>query len=229
MSGVDMTSVNNQTRNVTIIIIIISIVIMVISNVLFMLLLSKRLKKPLKKIVFAAVSIENGNVDNETKQQLGSVKTHDEIGTLARSIEGAVTSIERIAADTNTLKEAADKHDLTISVDISKHEGIYKTIINIVNTLFDNIKQVVMKIKEGVRMILIKIPSSWHLYHNRLHKALRNKRGTIEELAATISEISVQVKSNTESTENANEISTENMQEVQQGSVFDGRIAVSNK
>ncbi len=217
MSGVDMTSVNNQTRNVTIIIIIISIVIMVISNVLFMLLLSKRLKKPLKKIVFAAVSIENGNVDNETKQQLGSVKTHDEIGTLARSIEGAVTSIERIAADTNTLKEAADKHDLTISVDISKHEGIYKTIINIVNTLFDNIKQVVMKIKE-VSDDIDKNSELVASVSQSLAQGTTEQASTIEELAATISEISVQVKSNTESTENANEISTENMQEVQQGS-----------
>ncbi len=217
MAAVDMTDINQKTQSLTILIIVFSIGIILIGNVVFVLLMRKRVKMPLNKIVTAAKTIETGSVDEEVKRLLGTVRVNDEIGSLARSIEGAVASIEQVANDTKLLKEASDRHDLTVSVDTGRHSGIYKTIIDTVTTLFDAIRQVIVQIRQTAEDI-DKNSELVASVSQSLAQVTTEQAGSIEELAATITEISEQIKSNAKSTADASVISNENMDEVRKGS-----------
>lgn len=218
MSGVDMTDINRQQKAILLYIIIIGIAVIAISGLIFIILMRKKLKKPLDCVVFAAKAIEEGTIDNEVREKLASVSSkQDEVGSLARSIEGAVNSIERIAADTKVLQVAADRHDLSVSVDTSVHKGIYKTTIEVVESLFMDIGKIVAQIKQVSEGIDTSAEQSSSV-SQMLAQGTTEQASATEELAATIAEINKQVSSNAASTEGASKLSAENMADIREGS-----------
>jgi|GEM_PF-758051 len=158
--------------------------------------LKRRVKTPLEKVVNAAKAIETGKIDEAVHQELASIHSKDEIGSLARSMEGAVNSVQQIADDTSVLAKAITNKDLTISIDSERHNGIYKTIAEVIKNLFTEIKMILEQIKSTADGIVV---GSGHVSSasQTLAQGATEQASSTEELAATISEIAQQINDNT--------------------------------
>ena len=216
-SGSDMTEIENKILSNVILIGIISIGAIALSIVLGAFILKKRVKEPLEKVVNAAVAIGSGNMDESVNKALLSINTNDEIGTLARSMEGAVASVERIAYDTEILAKAIENNDLTVSVDMDNHNGMYKNIIVVVEKLFNEIGNILEEIKavaDGIGTGSEHVSSA----SQTLAQGATEQASSTQQLSVTISEIAEQIKANAVSAEGASKLSEETSVEVNESS-----------
>lgn len=106
-----------------------------VAAAIILLVVISRITKPIGPLTKAAAAIELGQVDSSVTESLAQIKSKDEIGLLARSIEKAVGAISRVAADTQALNDAAQQNDLTFVIDTDVHNGIYRQVMFIVNAI----------------------------------------------------------------------------------------------
>ena len=116
----------------TVMILIIIVAGSVGAAILLGVFLSRNISKPVKKMVIAAQKLAAGDTNVDL-----SVKTKDEIGTLAHAFGEMVESIKKLIADANMLAEAAVEGKLSTRADASAHQGDYKRIVEGVNNTLD--------------------------------------------------------------------------------------------
>lgn len=222
-SGSDMTGIEQEITKNILLIIGISILAILLSLLLGFGALKKLLKKPLEKIVYAAKAIQTGTMDEEVKNQLASITSHDEIGSLARSMEGASNSVLMIAEDTGKLSDAIAHHDLTVTVDSSRHSGMYKTIVGMVEELFAEMGSILQELKTFAVAI---DNGSEHVSaaSQTLAQGATEQASSTQELAATINEISQHVKANAANANGASTLSQETGKEVILSSQYMGEM-----
>ncbi len=216
-SGSDMTETEKKLAEEIFLIVTIAVLAVLLSMPIGAMILKKRLKAPLEKVVNAAKAIETGVIDESLNLQLQSITSRDEIGSLARSMEGAVRSVNRIAEDSKVLAEAIANHDLTVQIDTSSHSGVYKEIITVVDSLFSQIGSILEQIRQVADSIGV---GSEHISSasQTLAQGATEQASSTEELAATISEIAQQIKENAMNANGANSLTQEAGQEVTIGS-----------
>jgi len=222
-SGSDMTGVEQEITKNILLIIGISIIAIFFSILLGYRSLKKLVKTPLDKIVYAAKAIQAGAMDEEVKSQLASITSNDEIGSLARSMEGAANSVQMIAEDTGKLSDAIAHHDLTVTVDASRHSGLYKTIVEIVEELFAEMGSIL----EEIKTFAVAIDNgSEHVSAaaQTLAQGATEQASSTQELAATINEISQHVKANATNANGASTLSQETGKEVVMSSQYMGEM-----
>ena len=218
-TGSEYSSVERSIINVVIIIGIISLLSIIISSSILEKFIKKGLKKPLDNVVNAAKAIETGVIQEEVINQIKSLTTNNEIGLLARSMEGAVESVNSLSEDISKYKDAIDNNDLTYTSDKTKHNGIYLDILNIVDILFAELQSILYEIKqasEGINSGAEHVSSAAQM----LAQGATEQASSTEELAATISDISEQIKNDTVSSLEASKLSNESGAVVLQGSQY---------
>lgn len=218
-AGSDYSVVSQRIMTVSIISIMLSVFAVVISIYILRRFINIRFKKPIDYVVNAAKSIETGVIDKEIIDELKSVKGNNEIVFLARSMEGAVESVQLLAKSIEGYKEAMVGHDLTYKSDSSIHNGIYKTIIKIVETLFGELSSILSEINQaadGIDIGAEHVSSASQM----LAQGATEQASSTEELAASIAEISEQIKSNANSSNEANSLSNEAGKVVLQSSEY---------
>ena len=94
--------------------------------------IASAISNPINKMVNAANSIAEGNLDVDTQ-----VNSGDESETLAEAFRNIVESLKYLIADTNMLSEAAVEGKLSARADESKHKGDYRKIVGGVNHTLD--------------------------------------------------------------------------------------------
>lgn len=216
-SGSDMTETEKKLAEEIFLIVAIAVLAVLLSMPIGAWILKKRLKIPLEKVVGAAKAIEAGVIDESLNLQLQSITSSDEIGSLARSMEGAVRSVNGIAEDAQILAQAIAANDLTVEIDTSSHSGVYKEIVVVVDGLFSQIGSIL----EQIRQVADSIGAgSEHISSasQTLAQGATEQASSTEELAATISEIAQQIKENATNANGANSLTQEAGQEVTIGS-----------
>jgi methyl-accepting chemotaxis protein len=120
------TIVNEQVDKTqrTSMILIVIVLIAVIVAIILGLFISRNISKPIKKIVDAANKLAEGNVDIEL-----NINTEDEIGILGKAFERITKAIDNLVEDSNTLVAAASEGNLDTRIDIKKHRGHYRKIV----------------------------------------------------------------------------------------------------
>jgi methyl-accepting chemotaxis protein len=173
-------------------------------TVLLMLYLVTMMIKPVGKLTKAAEAIQSGEIDDKTKELLASIKSKDEIGLLATSMQQAVGAVERIADDMNFLNAAVGKNDLSVEIDKEKHSGIYREIIVIVEKLVGFLNNIIrgidttsQQIADGSEQVSEGAQS--------IAQGAEEQAGAIEELHASLSSVSEDVKRNAENVNLASE------------------------
>lgn len=216
-SGMDHTEIEKTFYNNIIIIFIIAIISIILDISIIAAVLKRGLKTPIEKVVKAASAIETGQVDNEVLSMINEITSNDEIGMLARSMEGAVNSVQLMSSDISMFHNALISRDLTMSVDKTKHSGIYREIMNIVENLFSELGNILKEIK--VMADSIESGSS-HVSSasQSLAQGSTEQASATEELSSTIENIAVQINENAASAEAANSLSTEAGREVNSSS-----------
>ncbi len=212
-SGSDMTETEKKLTEEIILIMIIAALTILLSMPIGAMILKKRLKAPLGKVVIAAKAIEEGVIDESLSLQLQSITSRDEIGSLARSMEGAVRSVNQIAQDSQILARAIAENDLTVKIDTATHSGVYQEIITVVDSLFSQTGLILEQIRQVADSIGV---GSEHISSasQTLAQGATEQASSTEELAATISEIAQQVKENAMNANGANSLAQETGQEV---------------
>lgn len=180
-------------------------------------ILKRRLKKPLEKVVAAVEDIAAGRMNENTREVLAVLNTGDEIGVLSQSMERAVTSIQKIATDTEYLAGALERKDLTVSVDTSVHQGIYKTIADVVNRLFG-------EIVSNMRTVY-RISTQIYNHSEEVSAAAQNlaqgateQAASVQELASTVNTVATTVDENASAAREASAASQAAQEQVQSSS-----------
>lgn len=104
--------------------------------------------------------LQLGTMGDSTLSLLATIKNDDEIGKLAFSIEQAIHSIGMVFSNIQLLDNAVSQNDLTVQIDASQHNGKYKDIIMLVDSLAGELGSIIKnlghtsgRISEGSEMI----------------------------------------------------------------------------
>lgn len=192
-AGSDYSAIENQIVNVIVLICIVSILSVATSTFILNLYFKRRLKKPLNSLVYAAKAIENGEINEEIINELESIRASNEIGILARSMEGAVDSVNSLAHNIRGYKEAIANYDLSYASDSTKQRGIYLAIVDIVENLFSELRNILNEIKiasDGIDAGAEHVSAAAQI----LAQGATEQASSVEELAASISEVADAVK-----------------------------------
>lgn len=206
--GSDYSAIESKIFQVILIICLISLMSMLISIYILNMYFRKKLKNPLEKLVNAAKAIEIGEINEEVSNQLILIDTNDEMGLLARSMEGAVESVKSLAKNINGYKEAIENYDLTYSSDSSNHKGIYLIIVHIVGNLFTELRDILNEIKiaaDGIDAGAEHVSSAAQV----LAQGATEQASSTEELAATISDIAEVVQHDANNAINVSKLAKE--------------------
>ena len=181
------------------------------------LILKRRLKKPLEKVVAAVEDIAAGRMNENTREVLAVLNTGDEIGVLSQSMERAVTSIQKIATDTEYLAGALERKDLTVSVDTSVHQGIYKTIADVVNRLFGEIVSN-MRTVYRISTQIYKHSEEVSAAAQNLAQGATEQAASVQELASTVNTVVLKVDENASAAREASAASQAAQEQVRNSS-----------
>lgn len=216
-SGMDHTEIEKIFFKNIINISIIALILSILDIFIIAAVLKKGLKTPIEKVVKAASAIETGEVNSEVLSMINGITSNDEIGMLARSMEGAVNSVQLMSSDISMFHNALISRDLTMSVDKTKHSGIYREIMNIVESLFSELGKILKEIKvmaDGIESGSSHVSSA----SQSLAQGSTEQASATEELSSTIENIAGQISENAASAEAANSLSMEAGREVKSSS-----------
>lgn len=212
-SGRDNTDVEHKLFINILLIAIIAIFAILVSVLIGAKVLKKGLKVPIEKVVNAAKAIETGDINNDVINSINGITSKDEIGSLARSMEGAINSVQIMSNDIGMFHKALIGHDLTITADNSAHQGIYKDIVNVVESLFTELGVVLKEIKvmaDGIDSGSSHVSAA----SQSLAQGATEQASATEELTSTIEEISQQISENANNADKASILSMDTNQEV---------------
>ncbi|HCX62758.1 methyl-accepting chemotaxis protein [Sedimentibacter sp.] len=215
----DYSVIEKKILNEVMIISIISILSIILSIFIMQRYFKLKLKNPLNIVVNAAKAIEIGDISEDIIRQIKEIDSNDEIGSLAKSMDGAVVSVNMLANSIDGYKTALTNNDLTYTSDTSIHKGIYFTIIKIVETLFNDLRSILNEINlaaDGINSGAEHVSAAAQM----LAQGSTEQASSIEELAATMSEVAVQIKNDAESAVNVSRLSDETGSVVLQGSQY---------
>lgn len=218
-TGSDYTPVKQQIFKEILLIIIISILSIAVSILVLQRYFKIRIKKPLDMIVTAAKAIETGEINEDVISNLKQITANDEMGSLARSMDGAVKSVNLLAENINEYKKAIINHDLTYTSDLSNQSGIYSTVVSTVDNLFSELRNILIEINqsaEGIDAGAEHVSSAAQM----LAQGATEQASSTEEMAATISDISEQIKNEASSASIASKLSDETEKEVLKSSQY---------
>ena len=180
-------------------------------------ILKRRLKKPLEKVVAAVEDIAAGRMNENTREVLAVLNTGDEIGVLSQSMERAVTSIQKIATDTEYLADALERKDLTVSVDTDVHQGVYKTIADVVNRLFGEIVSN-MRTVYRISTQIYKHSEEVSAAAQNLAQGATEQAASVQELASTVNTVVLKVDENASAAREASAASQAAQEQVRNSS-----------
>lgn len=218
-AGNDYSVVEKQIFYEIILIIIICVLSIAASIFILQKYFRRKVKKPLDSVVAAAEAIETGEINEDIINSLNQITENDEIGSLARSMEGAVKSFSLLSENISGYKNAIINHDLTYTSDSSGQSGIYLTIAGIVDTLFSELRNILIEMNhasEGIDAGAEHVSSAAQI----LAQGATEQASSTEEIAATISDISGQVKTEALNAADASRLSDETGKEVLKSSQY---------
>ena len=155
--------------------------------------ISRIISKPIKKLMDAANQLASGDIDLDI-----GINTKDEIGSLAQSFQELVLSTKEQAL----VAECIASGDLTVDVKIRSEKDILgKSIANLLTKLNDIVNTIMSATEQVTSGATLVSTSSVALSQGASEQA-----SSVQELTASIEEISVQVTKNADNALTANNL-----------------------
>lgn len=203
-----LSSLNEMTR-----ISLLALVVILIISVIIALIIAFNIARPLKKLTNITNNLAKGNLDAEI-----SIKSNDEIGQLAVSMQSLVSRlksyIEYIDEISYLLSELGKGNlELTFNQNYDgEFELIKNSLVNTSNMLNSTLSQINVSAEQ------VAIGSNQVSYGaQQLSQGATEQASSIEELSATINEISTKIKETDHSATKAKEISSDSNKVIAQG------------
>lgn len=125
---------------------IIGMVIVTILSILIGIFTARGISRPIKKLTEKVKKLAAG----DTNITFSEISNKDEIGQMRDAIGTITKSIKTLESDTAILIESAKEGDLNVRVDVEKHQGIYRDIVDGFNTTLD---AMIAPIKESIEVL----------------------------------------------------------------------------
>jgi methyl-accepting chemotaxis protein len=192
-AGKTRSSNNTQVADNAITVMIIIVIAGVVIAVTLGVLISRIISNPVKKMVEAADKLAVGDINVNIE-----VKTKDEIGRLAKSLESVIVNTREHALVTEKIAEA----NLTVDVKVRSENDLLgrklSELVQGLNKLISNIISAAEQVASGSKQVA---DSSMALSQGATEQA-----SSVEELTASLEEISSQTKMNAQNAGKANEL-----------------------
>lgn len=191
------TNANTVDKLVIVAAIIISIISLVLTVVLSRALI-KMLKEPVEEIEKAAVEMSKGSL----YVKLNYV-SQDEFGSLADSMRLLCTNVNTIIADISRILEQLSVGNFrTTSNCLELYAGDYEPILLAMRAVRDKLNATLLEINESAKVVA---QGSVQLSEGAgvLAKSSMEQAGAVEELTATVEDISTMAKNNAKAAEHA--------------------------
>lgn len=182
--------------------IIISVTLIICINI------TKSITKPLSEIEVAAKELSTGNL----KTQI-SYYSNDELGQLAESMRDTIKSLSLYIKNIDQTLTKVSNNDLTTTIDIQYYgdfESIKSSIINIIESFRD----INFKIKDSAERVNLGA-SQISDASQSLAMGATEQSSAVEELIATVDEVTEQVTKNADNANNVNQISTNSANDIE--------------
>lgn len=169
--------------------------------------ITKSITKPLSEIELAAKELSKGNL----KTQI-SYSSKDELGQLAESMRNTIKSLDLYIKNIDQTLTKVSNNDLTATIDIQYHgdfESIKSSILNIIEAFRD----INFKIKDSAERVNLGA-SQISDASQSLAMGATEQSSAVEELIATVDEVTEQVTRNADNANNVNQISTNSANDI---------------
>lgn len=197
-----LTALENSDKNealyrtlfLLVILTIISLVIII--SVMFYLL--KKMLKPIDSVVEAAQSIAAGNLDIDIE-----VNSNDEIGQLSKAFQSTVSALQKIIEDETYLLEEMAKGNFNIRTRVEEYYvGGYAPILKSLRQINRGLSSTLGQINESSSQVA-SASDQMAKAAQVLAEGSTEQAGAVEELLASIGEITLQVEQNAEDAQKA--------------------------
>lgn len=145
------------------------LLLLIVFTAVLRIFLKKKFNDPLNKIMEVVQNIEEGYLGPHNSELIGSVKSKDEMGELAASVDRAEYAVGKVTIDIRALKAAvaeknlaADIQSLRAAVSEKKlsdtvafeHKGRYKEIISLIEDLLGEMREILKSAGLAAEQIL---------------------------------------------------------------------------
>lgn len=211
MTGVETADVNEAVTKTVTFLIVFSIAALIVI-ILVIIVLLKRMLRPMKGVISAAKSIENGELDIEI-----SADTEDEIGILLNSFQSMAGGLKAMIADTDyLLSEMGEGNFAVRSREEARYVGQYRGLLQAMRKINTSLSMTLNQINESADQVASgseQVSSG----AQALSQGATEQASSIEELSASINEISEQVKENAENSRMASDKADEAGNQIMEG------------
>lgn len=181
--------------------IIISVTLIICINI------TKSITKPLSEIEVAAKELSKGNL----KTQI-SYYSNDELGQLAENMRDTIKSLNLYIKNIDQTLTKVSNNDLTTTIDI-QYYGDFKSIKSSIINIIESFRDINFKIKDSAERVNLGA-SQISDASQSLAMGATEQSSAVEELIATVDEVTEQVTKNADNADNVNQISTNSANDI---------------
>lgn len=181
--------------------IIISVTLIICINI------TKSITKPLSEIEVAAKELSKGNL----KTQI-SYYSNDELGQLAENMRDTIKSLSLYIKNIDQTLTKVSNNDLTTTIDI-QYYGDFKSIKSSIINIIESFRDINFKIKDSAERVNLGA-SQISDASQSLAMGATEQSSAVEELIATVDEVTEQVTKNADNADNVNQISTNSANDI---------------
>lgn len=198
-----LTSLENKDKNRSMTTTLFSLIILTILSLIIIMFsifyLMKKMLKPIDIVLDAAEQIAQGNLDVEL-----NIKKNDEIGRLSNAFQSMVTTLKKIIQDESyLLKEMSNGNFTVASSSAQYYVGDFHPILTSLEDIKNKLSDTLHHVNESASQ-LSSASDQMATASQSLAEGSTEQAGAIEELLATITDITSQVSKNAEDALEAN-------------------------
>ncbi len=192
--------------------------IAIIISILLGIKISNSISNPIIKIIKHLTNLSNGNIDCNIEE----VKSKDEIGQLYSSLNETLSFLKIYIEEINYILEQISNGNINLHID-REYKGDFKSIKHSMVNIIDSFNSIVYQIKNSAQQISTgsnQISQSAQI----LAEGSTDQSSSIEELIATIHEVTEHVGINAKNADNVNNLTAVSLNEIEKGNEFMNKL-----
>ncbi len=215
-SGKSIEEVEAMINKGDIITAIAAIAALAIITLLIRMLLNKTIKKPVKSILQVANNLEQGDIGLKNRDSvILNTGSADEIGQISNALGETALSLQTYISDISNILSSISSGDLTVSTNV-KYKGDFIDIEDALNNILSSLNSTITDVKEESDLLAVRSEQISHAAM-QLSQGSTEQASTVQQLSASIQEISNQIAENAASANEASKISQMSSDEVSTG------------
>lgn len=216
-AGKNVADTEKQSNMVVFISIGLAAFLLLASMIVLRIVMKKLVKYPLNSVAALADNLAEGNIGLSDKEAVNlTVHSKDEVGNVADALRNTVDSLQKYVGEISSVLSAISAGDLTVTTKF-EYKGDFVEIRDALQNISDSLNEIMSEIEKSAELVSTR---SEQISNGAiaLSQGATEQASAAQQLSATISEISEQVKLTAQNAANASELARHSSQEVQNGS-----------